>query len=298
MTAALFPHANRRKLVLYLNRALNEQNSAGTCSVIRLRHALIGDKAEPVREWHVAGVSDGDELASQIIEAAYDDACGLESGPQRYALRAYYGKDEPRSGGMERHPFTMRAGQDVENSEMTSYPETEKGVLALTIRHQQETFRIFSSVIGETFRQTILSNEMMSRRLEGSEKVAMELHETLGRLLRAEAESRVDMEIKIRDSKRKDEAMLMLAPAVPAIINALAGKEVLPEPGSPHVKVMDGFKSLLGSLTPDQFEKLFTTFTPEQAQEFMALTKRLKDADEAKAKAEADSKKLIEESKK
>jgi hypothetical protein len=198
------------------------------------------------------------DLINEIDISCYDDAEGMAAGLQRYKILCYVKhKTHPHS----RFTFSLAGDSADVDDTGVSEPATEKGLQAQTMRHLEAVMR--TSVMSTNQNMAMMQrtigrqNEHIEKLLEDrratfeiTEDLKSQHHERELATRQAESQDR-------RYSEMFEKASLLL----PAVVNRVAGKKLLPESVSP---MQDMLKGLAESLTEEQLTKIMPSLKPEQ----------------------------------
>lgn len=240
-----------------------------------LRHAAPGSKGTEVDTFKVP---DGEEctddtislLAGDIMSRAQMDADGL-GGLQRYVILPYE-KGSPK--GVGRLAFRI-TGQDEDYDVGEGTGEeapTQLGQLKQLMRHNEALARIntqgMAAILGSMERRISRQDDLIEH-LITKQMEAFEIVES------AKSEEN-DRDIKMLEAagkeKRTDQLFDKLNTLIPVVLNRLAGKRVM-DSEDPAVAMIRGIAE---SLTPEQFQRIGSALTPEQAIAFYEVIKTVK----------------------
>lgn len=277
----------RKKLASWLR--LQMQSMETDTPVVRmvLKHALATGNTGQVAKYQVSPGTDPDSLCQEVEDAAQTDAEGL-GGLQLYALCAYFKGNEDEVGGR----FTFRIHVDKKDEDEVGLSEapTQTGLLQQMMRHTEAMMR--SSVMASTEANRILlrMNEQQAEALERLAGRHLEMLDTMEEVMGAKDERDLKRLEIVAKSKRDEQIMEKLSVLLPAVVNRLGGKKILPENMTPS-EMMIG--NLLGGLDAEQMGKLQGIFKPEQLMIVMELYdhfKKIDDAQKVKKLAEENAK--------
>ena len=280
------------RLPAWLKRQFQDTRQDGRCIRIQLLHLASG-RQRGVRTWPFpdAGEQADDDiqaLISDILKAAQEDAADL-FGRQRYGLYAYY---ETRPDIVaESCTIVMYGGGEGASEEESIENEgpNQKGLLAMLMRHANASHQlVMQSALGIQ-RALSETNQLLAGRLTHMEERhygVLQSFEDLttqkhGRDL-ADKESKV----KLRALEEGLDALKML---FPTIVNAVAGRRLLPEKQS----TVDGMiGAFMESIDKEQMDALMGVLKPEQTIVLMTLFNQYQEAKarEAAERGEEDRK--------
>lgn len=261
-----------------------------TCSRVELRQVISGAPNQPLRDWPILPDAEVEDLASEIVDYAAKDASSYPT-PNRYVLVAYFAGDDYKF--RRRSPTFLMRGLDFQSDNHVgpddvseSEPATSKGLLTQLMRHsealartlvgsQANLLQMYREELHSARAQSVRAQEMHVELIGLLEEVHSEKHQ---RELEAKKEERFgDMQKEIFEDTR---ALL------PAVVNKLGGRKVLPEKSTPKDEAI---MRLMGSLDENQRDQIAQVLRPAQLATLMtlfesALESAKKKEDEEKAR--------------
>ena len=215
--------------------------------------SLDGIPEDPPSDWY-------ESVAAQLISSANADGQALSQGVQTYAVCAYR-KSEPTKI-KARFVYRVDGGSDLDDdSGATSEPATKQGLFAQLMRHseaQQKTLVSAIHTIMATTQRTLARLADQNEKLQAQRIDQVEIFEDL-------LSKRLDREIEADKAKHRTAMMTDLVGEVkllgPAIVNRLAGKEIIPYAANPQALAL---KRVWESLDESQRASLLKTLRPEQ----------------------------------
>ena len=201
---------------------------------------------------------DVDDLITDMDMSCFDDAEGMAAGLQRYKILIFV---KHKANAHSRFTFSLSGdNQDVDDTGV-SEPATQKGFLGQLMRHNEAIMR---TAIMSTNQNMAMLNRTVSRQNDHIEKLLEERRESfeLTEDLKSQHHDRELASLQMRNQEKRysemfDKASLLL----PAVVNRVAGKKLLPESVSP---MQDMLKGLAESLSEEQLAKIMPTLKPEQ----------------------------------
>ena len=248
---------NQLKLKTWMEKQLWNTREEGPVVKLVVRHLDAGGRAGKIEVWsqeipHEADsvtIDEGElpDIVQEIQMAAFDDAEGMAAGLQRYQVLSYV-KHKPHAHS--RFTFTMSGGNDDVDDTGVSEPATTKGHLAQLMRHTEALMR--TTVMSTNQNMAMLTRTVASQNdhIELVEDLKSQQHDRNLKTIQMENQEK-------RYAEMFDKATLLL----PAVVNRVAGKKLLPENVSP---MQDMLKNLAESLTEEQLAKILPTLKPEQ----------------------------------
>lgn len=270
---------DRKKLAQWLRQQMQSMETEIPCVRMVLKHALATGKTGQVAQYPITPSTDPDSLGLEIVDAATTDAEGLGE-LQRYSVCAYYkgNEDEVKS----RFSFRIHIAKDEDDSSGLSESPDSKGLTSQMMRHTEAMMRSSTIANAETARILLRTVERQAETIETLSGKHIAMLETMEEVMGAKDERELK-KLELVAKMKRDEAIIdKLNVLLPAVVNRLGGKKLLPEKATPS-EMMVG--QLLGSLTPDQFQTLSGTFRPDQMMIVMELYDTFKQRHEADQKA-------------
>jgi hypothetical protein len=201
-----------------------------------------------------------DRLVDDIDKVTQDEADQLD-GVQQYILYAY----RERTGDRATARFPIRqtgdSDEDQDNPNPQSEPASLQGVLAQQMRHNEALVRTsvggWRDVINVLQKQAARladQNEFLQQKLMDM-RTTVEVAESTREARLAERSEREARE------RRQDQLFDTFLPLLPAAVNMLSGKKLLPESTTPERMMVRKF---FETVTPEQFKKMREVLDPEQ----------------------------------
>lgn len=201
-----------------------------------------------------------DRMADDIDNSTQDEADQLD-GVQQYIIYVY----RSETGDKPTARFPLRQTSSVEDEQDNPNPQSEpaslQGILAQQMRHNEALVR--TSVGG--WRDVIsVLQKMCARQADQLENLQGQLSQQ--RIVVDDAESKkADREAEIAERKarerRMDTAFETVMPLIPAAINMISGRKLLPEKTTPERIMVVKF---METVSPEQFQQMRTILEPEQ----------------------------------
>jgi hypothetical protein len=263
----------RDKIRIFVSMQLykTEESSVGRCTKFSLRH--IGAlKGQDVQVYDVGEGQLSEEgisaLAVQVANDAKSDSEGL-GGTQRYQICAFFSKtgDEPRVRTTVRI-YSEGSEYDDDGNGVDSEPPTKAGFMAQLMRHNENKEKMALGALGHVVNSLLKNSERVEKENESLRKNQFEVFETMQELMDMKADrNRKNREAdNIEEMKRTGfEKLLQYAPDA---INAMAGKEIIPNPQNSLMTIITGF---MKSVTSDQLAELSKVLKPDQLETIVAL---------------------------
>jgi hypothetical protein len=254
------------KISRFLRNALVIESREGPCFRLTLKHIVPKGPGGDVANYNIGDAQEIDptfleELQGRIETDASVDAEG-NGGVQKYQLLSYHTKDPDKSQAR----LVIRAG-DASNEEhdFDSEPANERGLLAQQMRHNEALIRSQVTSTNNVMNILTRANEKLQQEKQQLEEdryrnlgiMEQMMQDRHGRYL---AEQQADF-----DMAMKKETFSKLAMLMPAVVNKLAGQNVLPEATNPKAMAMKGLANSIMN-TPGKLEKIMGSgiFSPEE----------------------------------
>lgn len=269
----MLDRSQKMKISGFIRRCAYDANPANKLVV---RHISAGNRfGNEVVVYQLSPSISPDDLevlVNQIEEVTVDDAEGLASGLQKYAILA------EREGG-EKYPgrclFAIAGSDDMEEG-LDSEPANANGLVRQLMRHLEVVQRTAQMGTGHiiqmqarTIEQLAEQNQkMQSKHLEVIDNLEQLKSEQFAREIEAKREE-VKMNV-IKDMASKVQTLL------PLVVNKLGGKKLLPEKTTSGEQMVMG---LMESLKPEQMEKIAEVLSPEQMTVIMQVYQNMQERD-------------------
>lgn len=253
------------RLIPWLRNQVNVARGAGTLLRLELRHLQPNGKYGN-EILTIDGIPErGEEeffgaIAAQIEGAAESDATVL-GGVQTYAVCPFRSKNPDRPAG--RFLFRADGGSEFEEDtgNVNSEPANRQGLQAQLMRHLEARDKVMMAAVQgivATMHRTIVrltdqNEKQQEQRIQQIEVVEDLLSQRLQRELDQQKE-----QAKIRMMEEGIKEIKLLAPAV---VNRLAGKEILPVAEDSKALALRRFAE---SLSDDQRAEFAKTLSPSQ----------------------------------
>lgn len=284
------PHADE-KVATFLRRALFVEHDAGPCVRVKLCRIIAGQGETVLSNWKMPTEPKGFDVetcAADIVRYAQSDADSY-GGANRYVVVGLFGTEgRPEAASPA---FLLRATPRAEPIFEESDPPTRVGQLSQGMRHTEAMARIYVAGIQQVQTQLQEQNRALSeenqryrdgflKQVKETEELASQRHE------RELATKRQEIELEQRAALWRHAQLLM-----PAIINHVTGKKILPEGVLP---TLDLALEFFATIQPDQLSAAMTIF-PDSAQKtaimqlYEVAKKEIRARDEARAMLAAPS---------
>lgn len=259
---------NRVKLKDFLMRQFYQEHDEGPCVKLVVRHIdSAGRSAKDGEVWSskiahsdtcvTVEEDDLDTLITEIENICFDDAEGL-GGVQKYRLMSYCKfKPEPKS----RYTFRFAAGDTDEDEVGLTEPATKQGLVSQMMRHCESYARINAHVSSQTISQL---QRMNGKQAEHIENLLQERHEYFEMLetLKSQHHERELSTLEAASKEKRNEQIFDSARLLmPALVNRISGKKILPEATTPTEELLKNFAE---SLNQDQMGKILQALNPTQ----------------------------------
>jgi len=251
----------------WISTALADSDKGAECSGLCLMY-LKGIAQEEIHTKELKGPQNPKALAEFFI----DRACGYAqdlAGIHTFKLLAFYGKAEPQAA----FPFTVSDGQLTvgDNSSYSKHEATPAGLLGLLMKHNENVMQMNLAMT------TALVTDSMATRKELAEATMLVRDAVMSFAEMGQRNQMAALAFQRETTERK-----MFADALPAMVNHLTGREIVPE-GFALGKVLEG---MAGRIGPDDLQMLVSMgkLTPQEAQALAGHFAKVKE-DQAKQAA-------------
>jgi hypothetical protein len=270
------------KVKRWLEKHLWDTRDEGPVVKLVVKHLDANGRAGKEEIWSCNMPHEGDsvtlseeevpDLINDMDMSCYDDAEGMAAGLQRYKILCYVKhKTNPHS----RFTFALAGESSDIDDTGVSEPATQKGLLGQMMRHNEAIMR--TSVMSTNANMSMMQRTI-GRQNEHIEKLLEDRRETfeITEDLKSQHHDRqlASMQAESQD-KRYSEMFEKASLLLPAVVNRISGKKLLPENVSP---MQDMLKGLAESLSEDQIAKILPTLKPEQAIALLEFIESSQDA--------------------
>lgn len=244
-----------------------------------VRHSPSGTKGNIVIEKKIVDrvtVDDIGGIVTELLDVIESDANGM-GGLQRYVIEAMREGREAPSGRFSCRISGHDESVDDDSDVVDTEAPTKNGLVAQQMRHNEALVKTLAQTLGTTsgiMQRTIAQQAEHIERLQEQRFKSFEILESA-----LSEHHRRDMEMLQMSSteERKDKAVEKALMLLPAVVNRIGGKKLLPEHSSPRDIML---KDLISSLEGDQFERIAGALKPEQQIAFIELLKAFKSDEE------------------
>jgi hypothetical protein len=267
-----YDHPAAPQIGLWLRQnALTVDKDYGHCTKVVVRHFSVNKKPQgdvtTIQLPPNFGSEDGhvDELVSDVIRAAQDDANNLHSGIQLYAVFAYYSENPNYT---PRRYFRVGAEEEYDPEASGADPsETPdgRGLVAQTMRHLEAVFK--TSVMNTSYLIQTLQQENQGLRQMNQQQNEQAVE--MGALIQETLDNSTARRLAEKEAENKQvmmgSAFESLKLLIPVIMNKIAGQKITPET-DPSFNLL---AALFEGMSAEQQQALVTDFlTPAQGAVF------------------------------
>lgn len=271
------PFPQKKRLERWLRQQLYGGHKKELSSFI-VFHQPMGGRKTKIQERSMADAVTVDELEAfvdEIMSIMENDAEGC--GYQRYVVESYRVDDEEPDS---RLPVNVHGSQaNDEGDSLDHEGPSAKGIVAQAMRHNESHYKTtlgaFQFMMQSLQRQLELSMQQTERLMEKSYK-DMETREKAESL---QHERELQAMVASAEMDRKDKLVEKVTNLLPAVVNRLGGKKLLPEPKTPQGEMLKG---LVHSLRPEQFNGIAANLDQDQMILLMQLIQTYQAEEEAK----------------
>jgi hypothetical protein len=283
-----------KAITAWLVAGLAEKRPEGRLQRVLVRHIVPGNRlGEEVASYEVpedAGEGWANAEAVRIYDKLAAEASTL-GGMQRWCLYAYCAEAD---GHVDRHLVRIQGTGDDAPGFDSEGPD-KAGLVSQSMRHAEAFARINLSAQATNVQSLERLVGMLAERNEQLTKRNFEMVESFASLLDKKHEREIDLRMVDAKARALEGGLEKAGILVPAIVNRLMGKEVLPIQNAGTLALA---KQLFASIasTPGQIEKLAQTLSPEQMVGFVTLAESVMGGS-AQQPADADGSNGVDQSK-
>lgn len=269
MTVPTIIGRGRKRVTIekWITDACGDADKDAPCSAL----SLIYIKGIGHEEIHTRKI-DGPQNFAQLAELFIEKACAFAqdlAGVQTFKMLAFYGKQEPQSS----FPFTVADGQLTagDNTSYSKHEATPTGLLGQLMAHNERIMQMNMALT------TSIATEGMALRRDLAEATM---------LVRDAAMSFTDRnhahQLSVLQFQRESEQQAQFAKALPALLNHVTGKEIVPE-----AFALSGIIDNLAFKVDENKMKLLVqtgTISPQDAQALGAYFQKVREEKAARDK--------------
>lgn len=224
---------------------------------------------------------DIDHLVSAIENICIADAEGL-GGMQRYMIQPTF---KETGVGSARFIVPIHVSDPTDTEHLGSEPPTHEGIATQMMRHTEALMRIHVNAPGQVIQQLQRIIARQQDQLSDYEEQRLKQFSLIEDLTNRKAERDMDMEKAAQRAKITgefaDKVMLLL----PAAVNRITGKSILPETVTPESMFI---KDFMKSITPEQMNALGTVFRAEQLMPLLQFYQKMQEEEQQKEQKKQD----------
>lgn len=216
--------AARKRLTIeqWIIEAMSDADKGAPCTGIALVHVKgMGGAQEEVHFKPLTGAThDPKKLADFFTSRATGFAQDI-AGLQSFRLLAFYGESKEPANA---HTFTVADGDLAPNdaSQWSKHEASPQGMLAQLMKHNEHIMGTMNALVQGFASSLLRDNENLRR--ENAEATAI-VRDVLFNMKEADHKMRMEQLAYSRASAERE----MIARALPAVVNHLTGKEVIPQ---------------------------------------------------------------------
>lgn len=249
---------NVERLERYLRNCVRVLRDNGQCVRLELTRVEDDHTNRRLNDWPCPDRACEDEelaaLVQEICDYARTDAEAYDVG-SRYLVLGYYGSDLDKHGSSSA-PLSYAGAANSDAGTLAASPDRLVGMLMRHLENRERSYAHSMATIVDTQTRLLRSAEERYDRLQAR---TLEAHE----IVSAIDDRRHSQAVELSESTARKDAIEAITrkilPAIPVVINKLAGKTILPT-NSP----LNVVKGLFESLKPHQIETIMAVLEPEQ----------------------------------
>lgn len=211
--------AKRITLEQWITEALNDADKGKPCSALSLVHLKGGVGTEEVHTKQIEGTTANFRGLAEFFQNKATAYAQDMTGVQSFRLLAFYGASEPQAA----HTFTVFEGALTagETAPWSKHEPTGAGLLAQLMKHNESLSHDF-----RTFCQGVMG--MLVQQASEHTKEKAEMNILMRDVLLNMRKENHQMELEQLKFKRESAEREMLAKALPGLVNAFTGTEIMP----------------------------------------------------------------------
>lgn len=212
---------NVSDLRTWIDRCASVVEEAGSLALLRLQHINAAEQMMPVGTWAVDPQSEESLSAvkMEIVQTAENTATAWR-GFNRFALQAYYGKDQAQGGYFA---FSVD-GSDREARPGPTEPANLVGMLSQQMRHNEALTKLLVTERGEQTQLMMRSQQQLSAELESVRASYYANLKTQEEQIMQVADRELARVHLTRSEDRKDKIFDQAAQTIPMLVNRVSQK--------------------------------------------------------------------------
>jgi hypothetical protein len=251
----------------WVTAALADDDKGSACSALSLVF-LKGITQEEIHTKELKGPQNPRQLSEFFIERACGYAQDL-AGIQTFKLLAFYGKPEPQAA----FPFTVADGNLTigDNSSYSKHEATPTGLLGQLMKHNETVMQMNNALV------TAIISDGLAVRRELAE-ATMLVRDAVMQFATAGHSNQMQLLAYQRETAERQ----MFAKALPAMVNHLTGREIMPD----NFAMAEALEGMADRIGPNDLQMLVSMgkVTPQEAQALAAHFAKIRDEKEAAKK--------------
>lgn len=251
-------YSNQAKLSRWARRYLFPfDGSEPKAKALVVKHRAANGKMQDIGQWELAAVKEDDWklIAEEVCEGIVDDAEGA-GGVQQYICSMV----DADGGQISRLPLRVAAEVDEEDG-FESEPATQKGLLAMFMRHLEAKERVMTGSFATILRASQEQVNALSAVVIDATNRSMDLMRRQEELISQQHERELLSKEAAAELENKQMAVKSFVGLLGPIVKKFTG--VTPEGMLPPE--VHELRSFLSQLTEEQAEGIKALLTPEQA---------------------------------
>ncbi len=213
--------AKRRVTIeAWLLDALSDPDKGGPASVVTLVYVKPGGSHQEIHSKNLKGATHNPKsLADFFMNKATGYAQDLP-GIQTFKILAFYGTDQPQA----EFPFTVADGEMTAGGEtaFARHEPTTQGLLAQLMKHNEQTTSMLMQIAQTVTVQAVLREGQLRGEVAEAQAIVRDV------IMNMTKENQAHEIAKLQFARETEERR-MLGKALPAAVNYIAGRDVLPQ---------------------------------------------------------------------
>lgn len=279
-------YGKRQTLEEWIDEAMTDGEKPGGCTEIKLMH-MVGTGQN---ELHTIRFNGQRKWTPKELGEAFDARARFFGqdlpGAQTYCLMAFYeGCNDP----LARHPFVIAPQQsEFGNNGLTTEAPTDKGVIQQSMRHLEVQQQEANRMVRHATETLVGLVETLTVRVKDQEHEIMDGNKMLRSMVLGELTERHKFDMEKQKGEREEMMIAKLVEYAPLLLNAITGKEVIPQSRADTILI----DNLAKNATPETVEVLMKSLPTEVQGMFMT---RMQELAEARQRAEEVAAKALTE---
>lgn len=214
--------AARKRVTIeqWITEAFSDKDKPNELTVLSLMYIKPNGAQEEVHSKSLAGATHNPKTLAEFFLNKATGYCQDLPGISTFKLLAFYGMDQPQAT----FPFTIAEGDLTASGDLafSRHEPSEKGLLAQLMKHNENLMSMITTVTQTFLVQGTLRENKLREEVTEAQSIVRDVIFNM---------KKEDHEHKMAQLKfqRESEERAMMAKALPALLNQVTGRDVIPQ---------------------------------------------------------------------